>query len=217
MIGIARSGRDCPKAEGGLVVPEEFVRAVSAQVIAQGWGRLTTYEFDLRLRDGSWQRQTREAYDRGNGATCLLYNPATRCVLLTRQFRLPAFLNGGLASLVETPAGLLEDAAPEERMRSELIEETGHQVSELRHLFDLYMSPGSVTEHLAFFRGEYSEADRIGSGGGASDEGEDIDVLHVPLEVAMRMIASGEIRDAKTVILLQHLMLETMAASNAPS
>lgn len=125
-------------------------RPISERVLADDWGRLTKYEYELQLRDGSWQRQTREAYDRGNGATCLLYNPASDNVLLTRQFRLPVLLNGGLESLIETPAGLLEGADPATRMRAELIEETGYEVSELTHLFDIYMSPGSVTEYLAF-------------------------------------------------------------------
>lgn len=191
---------------------DSIFKLVSERVLADDWGRLTKYEFDLRLRNGSWQRQHRETYDRGNGATCLLYNPASGCVLLTRQFRLPVLMNGGLEYLVETPAGLLDGAEPATRMRSELIEETGYDVSALTHLFDIYMSPGSVTEYLAFFQGEYSEKQKIGEGGGSPDEGEDIDVLHVPLPEAMRMIDSGEIRDAKTIILLQHLTIRQLQA-----
>jgi len=189
---------------------ESVFRPIAERVLADDWGRLTKYEFELRLRDGGWQRQTREAYDRGNGATCLLYNPRSGCVLLTRQFRLPVFLNGGLESLIETPAGLLEGAEPATRMRAELIEETGYDVSELTHLFDIYMSPGSVTEYLAFFYGEYAEKHRVGTGGGAADEGEDIDVLEIALPDAMQMINRGEIRDAKTVILLQHLTIRLL-------
>ncbi|CUX66281.1 NUDIX domain-containing protein [Agrobacterium genomosp. 13] len=185
-------------------------RPISERVLADDWGRLTKYEYELRLRDGSWQRQTREAYDRGNGATCLLYNPANDHVLLTRQFRLPVLLNGGLKSLIETPAGLLEGAEPATRMRAELIEETGYEVSELTHLFDIYMSPGSVTEYLAFFHGEYAEKHKVGAGGGSAAEGEDIDVLEIALPEAMRMIDRGEIRDAKTIILLQHLALRLL-------
>ncbi|WP_429818179.1 NUDIX domain-containing protein [Ensifer sp. B1-9] len=189
---------------------ESVFRPIAERVLADDWGRLTKYEFELRLRDGGWQRQTREAYDRGNGATCLLYNPRSGCVLLTRQFRLPVFLNGGLESLIETPAGLLEGAEPATRMRAELIEETGYDVSKLTHLFDIYMSPGSVTEYLAFFCGEYAEKHRVGTGGGAADEGEDIDVLEIALPDAMQMINRGEIRDAKTVILLQHLTIRLL-------
>lgn len=185
-------------------------RPISQRVLADDWGRLTKYEYELQLRDGSWQRQTREAYDRGNGATCLLYNPANDHVLLTRQFRLPVLLNGGLESLIETPAGLLEGAEPAARMRAELMEETGYEVSELTHLFDIYMSPGSVTEYLAFFYGEYAENHKVGAGGGSADEGEDIDVLEIALPEAMQMIDRGDIRDAKTIILLQHLTIRLL-------
>lgn len=189
---------------------ESSFRPISQRVLADDWGRLTKYEYELRLRDGSWQRQQREAYDRGNGATCLLYNPATGSALLTRQFRLPVFLNGGLETLIEAPAGLLDGAEPAVRMRAELIEETGYDVSALTHLFDVYMSPGSVTEYLAFFSGEYSEKQKVSDGGGSSEEGEDIDVMQVPLPEAMMMIERGEIRDAKTIILLQHLTIRLL-------
>ncbi|MGV1871597.1 MULTISPECIES: NUDIX domain-containing protein [Agrobacterium] len=185
-------------------------RLVSERILADDWGRLTKYEFDLRLRDGTWQRQQRETYDRGNGATCLLYNKDKGTVLLTRQFRLPAFVNGALEFLIETPAGLLEGAEPATRMQDELIEETGYDVSALTHLFDIYMSPGSVTEYLAFFEGEYSDKDKVGEGGGSADEGEDIDVLQIPLTEAINMIENGDIRDAKTIILLQHLTIRLL-------
>ncbi|KGF67090.1 GDP-mannose pyrophosphatase [Hoeflea sp. BAL378] len=189
---------------------KDAVRLVSSEVLSDDWGKLTKHEYDLRRRSGEWQRQTREAYDRGNGVACLLFNPETGCVLLTRQFRLPAFLNGGQLSLIEVPAGLLDGAEAAERMRSELIEETGYQIDKLGHLFDVYMSPGSVTEYLAFFEGVYSDSHRKSEGGGDYDEGEDIEVLHVPLADALDMIESGEIRDAKTIILLQRKAIERM-------
>ncbi|MES0864729.1 NUDIX domain-containing protein [Ruegeria sp. SCPT10] len=188
----------------------EIFRPISEQILASDWGVLTKYEFELRRQNGEWQRQTREAYDRGNGATCLLHNPDTDQVLLTRQFRLPVFLNGGFDGLIETPAGLLDGAQADERMRNELEEETGYQIDKLIHLFDVYMSPGSVTEHLSFFKGIYSASDQTGQGGGSFEEGEDIEVMHVPLADAMPMIAEGEIRDAKTIILLQQLMIEKL-------
>ena len=193
---------------------QDIFKPIKQNTLSDNWGKLINHEFDLRLRDGSWQRQQRETYDRGNGATCLLFNPDSGCVLLTRQFRLPVFLNGGLPSLVETPAGLLDGAAPAERMRAELIEETGYDVSKLHHLSDIYMSPGSVTEYLAFFTGEYRDRDQVSAGGGEQAEGEDIEVLHIPLDEAMGMIASGEIRDAKTIILLQHLKLQQLNGWN---
>lgn len=185
-------------------------RLINAKVLANDWGVLTKFEFELKLRNGEWQQQIRETYDRGNGATCLLYNPATDCVLLTSQFRLPVFLNGGLTSLIETPAGLLEGADAAERMRAELVEETGYEIATLEHVFDVYMSPGSVTEYLAFFQGHYSEEERAFEGGGIADEGEDIEVMHLPLPEAMAMIETGEIRDAKTIILLQRLTIQKM-------
>ncbi|WMS43747.1 NUDIX domain-containing protein [Acuticoccus sp. MNP-M23] len=185
-------------------------RPISTEVLSDNWGILTRHEYELRRRNGAWQRMTRETYDRGNGATCLLHNPDTDCVLLTRQFRLPVFLNGGLDSLVETPAGLLDGAGAAERMRCELVEETGYEIEALTHLFDVYMSPGSVTEYLAFFAGSYGVKDQTSEGGGSYEEGEDIEVMHVPLPEAMAMIARGEIRDAKTIILLQHLTISKM-------
>lgn len=193
----------------------EICRVVSEETLSEDWGRLTKYRFELRRRTGEWQAQTREAYDRGNGATCLLHNPRTGCVVLTRQFRLPSFLNGGLPSLIETPAGLLDGKDPAERMRAELLEETGFEVHALTHLFDVYMSPGSVTEYLAFFIGTYETTDRTAEGGGSFDEGEDIETIEVPLQAALAMIESGEIRDAKTIILLQHLQITEMKNNEA--
>ena len=186
------------------------IEVLASEVLSEDWGRLTKYTYELVRRDGSRQTMTREAYDRGNGATCLLYNPATGCVLLTRQFRLPVWLNERDPDLIETPAGLLEGAHPEERMREELIEETGFEVSGLEHLYDVFMSPGSVTEYLAFFAGTYSIRDQVSDGGGKHEEGEDIAVMHVPLDEALAMIDSGEICDAKTIILLQRLALEKL-------
>lgn len=188
----------------------EHFHPISKEILSDEWGVLTRHEFELCRRNGEWQRQTRETYDRGNGATCLLHNPETDCVLLTRQFRLPVFLNGGLESLIETPAGLLDGAKADERMRQELIEETGFQVDALTHLFDVYMSPGSVTEYLAFFKGTYSASDQTSDGGGAFEEGEDIEVMQVPLAETMQMIENSAICDAKTIILLQHLMIEKL-------
>lgn len=190
-----------------------FLKILGSEVLSQNWGKLTRYTLDYRRRDGVWQQQSREVYDRGHGVTCLLHNPETDCVLLTSQFRLPVWLVDGTETFIEAPAGLLEGAHPEERMRSELMEETGFEVSELKHLYDLQMSPGSVTEILSFFRGSYHDSHKKGDGGGAESEGEDIEVLHVPLPEALEMICDGRIRDAKTVILLQELVLRKTLAT----
>jgi len=185
----------------------DYLKVLDSSVLANEWGTLTRYRIGYRRRDGEWQEQVREAYDRGHGVTCLLHDPRTDCVLLTRQFRLPVWLSSRERFVIEAPAGMLDGAGAEERMRAELIEETGFDVSNFEHLFDIYMSPGSVTEYLSFFKGTYSQGDRVSDGGGTEDEGEDIEVLHVPLTEALGMIRTGEIRDAKTVILLQELAL----------
>ena len=187
---------------------EDYFRLKSKTVLSDQWGELSRYEFDLKTRSGAWQSQRREAYDRGNGVACLLHDPKADTVLLIRQFRLPAAVNGHGGFLIEVPAGMLDGAEPEQRMREELEEETGYRVSTLSHLSDIFISPGSVTEYISFYKGTYSRADRAGPGGGNSGEGEDIEVLHVPFDDAMAMVATGKIRDAKTIILLQHLALE---------
>lgn len=192
-----------------------FFRPISQTVLADDWGTLTKHTYQLKRSDGVWQDQTRETYDRGHGATCLLYNPDEDTVLLTRQFRLPAFVGNhddvSNGMLIEAPAGLLEDMNPDERMRAELEEETGFAVSQLTQVFNPFMSPGSVTERLACFIGTYSAKDQVSEGGGKLDEGEDIEVLHIKLGDAMMMVAKGEIADAKTILLLQYLALQQAA------
>lgn len=190
----------------------EYLRFIDKEVLSENWGRLTRYRLEYRRRDGSWQELSRESYDHGNAVTCLLFDPETKCVLLTRQFRLPVHLNGKDPFLIESPAGLLEGAHPEDRMRAELIEETGYEVSELEHLFDVHMSPGSVTECLSFYSGTYHLNNKVGDGGGVEHEGEDIEVMHVPLQKALGMIRTGEICDAKTILLLQNLALRDYAS-----
>ena len=187
-------------------------RPLSAEVLSDSWGVLTRHRFELRRRDGTWQEQVREVYDRGHGAACLLHDPEGGTVLLTRQFRLPMQVSGQDPYLIEVPAGLLDGAAPADRMRAELIEETGYAVGPLEHVTDLVTSPGSVSEYIALFLGTYSRADAVTEGGGDPAEGEDIEVLHLPLSDALAMIGAGTIRDAKTIVLLQHLALRRMRA-----
>ena len=189
------------------------VRITDSEVLSDNWYVLKKYSFDLRRRNGSWQAQTREVYDRGNGATILLYNLARRTVLLTRQFRIPAFVNGHHGFLIEAAAGLLDNASPEQRIREEAMEETGHRVVAVKKVYEAFMSPGSVTERLHFFIGEYAASDRVGDGGGIEDEGEDIEVLELGFEQAIAMVANGEIADGKTIMLLQYLQLHLMKPS----
>lgn len=184
------------------------VRVVEERVLSDDWFVLKKTLFDYQRRDGSWQRQARETYDRGNGAVLLLFNAARGTVVLTRQFRFPAYVNGcadGL--LVEACAGLLDGDEPHACIRREAQEETGFAVRAPRKLFEAYMSPGSVTEKLHFFVAEYEDGDRVGAGGGDIAEGEDIEVMELPLAAALQMIATGAIADGKTIILLQHAAL----------
>lgn len=188
------------------------VNIIKQELLSDNWYILKKITFERVARNGSAQCQAREVYDRGNGATILLYDPVRRTVVLTRQFRLPAFMNGHSGYLIETAAGLLDDASPEERIRLEAEEETGYRVGAVEPVFEAFMSPGSVTERLHFFMAPYSAADRIHAGGGLADEGEDIEVLELAYEGAFAMIASGEIADGKTIMLLQQLELRTLRA-----
>ncbi|WP_027909281.1 GDP-mannose pyrophosphatase NudK [Pseudomonas sp. URMO17WK12:I4] len=181
------------------------VRILKQHLLSDNWYVLKKIDFELQRRDGSWQPQTREVYDRGNGATIGLYNRARRTVILTRQFRIPAFVNEHHGYLIEAAAGLLDNASPEERIRLEAEEETGYRVGSVRKIFEAFMSPGSVTERVHFFVGEYQPEDRVADGGGLAEEGEDIEVLELPFAEALAMVDDGRIMDGKTIILLQYL------------
>ena len=203
---MSRLVPDVPVAE--LNARTEHVKLLEVQVLSDNWYVLRKVTCSLRRRDGEWQTMSREAYDRGNGAALLLFDPRRSTVVLTRQFRLPAFLNGcadGL--LIETCAGLLDGDDPETCIRREAEEETGYRVRQPRKVFEAYMSPGSVTEKLHLFVAEYEPGDRIRSGGGLEGEGEDIEVIEMPLADALVGIASGAIQDGKTIMLLQHVAL----------
>ena len=186
---------------------KDRLRVHETRLLSDNWYVLKTTTFDWKRRDGTWQTQSREVYDRGNGAVLLPYDLARRTVLLVRQFRYPAFVNGHDDLLIEAAAGLLDDAEPEVRIRAEVEEELGYRLGEVQPVFQAFMSPGSVTEILHFFVAPYDAAMRIGDGGGHPDEGEDIEVLELPLDEALAMIADGAIRDAKTIMLLQHAAL----------
>lgn len=179
------------------------VRVIDVELLAAGWHVLRRTTIEYRGADGVWSRQQRETYDRGNGATVLLYNRELRTVLLTRQFRYPVYVNGHPdGMLIETAAGLLDDDDPATAIRREASEETGVQIGELEHVYDVYMSPGSVTERIHFFAAPYDAASRTGAGGGLAHEGEDIDVLEVDFDESLAMIRDGRIQDAKAIMLL---------------
>ncbi|HDU4713487.1 TPA: GDP-mannose pyrophosphatase NudK [Klebsiella aerogenes] len=180
------------------------IHVIKDKILSENYFLLRNMTYELTRRDGSVVRHKREVYDRGNGATVLLYNPNKQSVVLVRQFRVATWVNGNPdGMLIETCAGLLDNDAPEVCIRKEAIEETGYQVGEARKVFELYMSPGGVTELIHFFIAEYSEAQRANWGGGVDDE--DIEVLELPFVRALEMVASGEIQDGKAVILLQYL------------
>ena len=183
---------------------EERVRIRKVETLSDDWYVLKKTTFDFLRSDGTWQQQSRETYDRGNGATILLYNLDRRSVILTRQFRFPAFVNGHPGLLIEAPAGLLDQAGPEDRIRAEVEEETGYRVSHVRKIWEAFMSPGSVTEKLYFFVAEYDASSKTAHGGGNHAEGEDIEVLELSIDEAMDAIQSGEIADGKTIMLLQY-------------
>ena len=186
------------------------VRVHDITVLSNNWYVLRKADFSWQRSDGTWHRSQREVYDRGNGAVLLLYDTARRTVVLTKQLRMPAFLNGYRQLMIEAAAGLLDDATPEERIRAEAQEETGYTVGAVVKIFEAFMSPGSVTEILHFFIGVYEPSDKSGDGGGNAHEGEDIEVLELPFDEAYAMIG-GEIVDAKTIMLLQYAKLNLFA------
>ena len=195
----------------------ERVRNLSIEVLSDHWYVLRKATFEYLHRDGTWTREVREAYDRGNGVVILLYDPDAGTVLLTRQFRLPAFVNGHPdGMLIEAAAGLLDGDDPEAAIRREAEEESGVRVGEITRLFELFMSPGSVTERVTFFAATYSHAQRVSAGGGLTHEGEDIEVLELTLAEAMEMVGRGEIADGKTVLLLQWAQLQGVAGPAVP-
>ena len=186
----------------------DSVKIIEKKLLSANWYKLYKYTFEMTGPDGKTHQQTREAYDRGNGAVILLYNRQQKTVILTRQFRLPTFVNGNPdGMMIEACAGLLDEDDPEDCIRRETEEETGYRIEHVQKIYEAYMSPGSVTEILHFFTGEYSSHQKVNEGGGVDHEQENIEVLELDFERAWKMIGSGEIRDAKTIMLLQYARL----------
>ena len=185
------------------------VRIQKEEILSNNWYTLKKITFDYQKNDGQWKTQTREAYDRGNGATILLFNKANNTVILTRQFRLPTFINGNPGGmLIEACAGLLDADQPDVAIKRETEEETGFRISEVKKIFEAYMSPGSVTELLHFFVAEYVKSEKVHEGGGL--DGEDIEVLEIPFQKALDMITAGAIKDGKAIMLLYYAKLERL-------
>ncbi|MFF4177892.1 NUDIX domain-containing protein [Streptomyces sp. NPDC001750] len=208
--GLDRAGRDLDRN------PDIVIRDV--ELTSRGWHVLRRTTFDYRRRDGRWETQQRETYDRGNGAVVLPYDADRGCVLLTRQFRYPAYVNDHPdGMLIEAAAGLLDGDAPLAAVRREAAEELGVALGPLTHILDAYMSPGSVTERLHFYAAPYTSADRTGSGGGLEEDGEDIEVLELPFSEALSMVRDGRIADGKTTMLLQWAALNGLFAPTESS
>jgi GDP-mannose pyrophosphatase NudK len=186
------------------------VKILEKKTLSDNWYKLYKYTFETVDKKGNKKVEQREAYDRGNGAVILLYNKSTGNVILTKQFRLPTFVNGNADGfMIEACAGLLDKDNPEDCIRKETEEETGYRISRVEKIYEAYMSPGSVTEILYFFVAEYSKDQKVNEGGGVEGE-ENIEVLEIPFSKAWQMMESGEIKDAKTIILLQHAKLRNL-------
>ncbi|MGB5434764.1 MAG: GDP-mannose pyrophosphatase NudK [Maribacter sp.] len=189
------------------------IRNIKTELLSDNWYTLNRITFDYQKEDGSWETQVREAYDRGNGAAILLYNKKKKTVVLTRQFRMPTYINGNEdGMMIEACAGLLDGDHPEACIKKEVEEETGYMVDDVKKVCETYMSPGSVTEILYLFVAAYEDTMKIGEGGGAEDETENIEVLELSFATALKMVAAGEIKDAKTILLLQYAQLNNLLA-----
>jgi nudix-type nucleoside diphosphatase (YffH/AdpP family) len=189
---------------------QDRIRIKKVEVLSAGWSTLKKTTYDFRRRDGSWQTQSRETYDRGDGCAVLLYNRRRRTVLLIRQFRFPAYVNGHPEPMIEVCAGLLDTADPETCIRRETEEETGYRIDRPVKVLESFMSPGSVTERLHLFVAEYDPSSRVTAGGGVESEEEDIETLELGFDQALAMVESGEILDAKTIMLLQWAALNRL-------
>ena len=187
------------------------VKIIEEKLLSDNWYTLKKITFDYRNSSGHWAKQSRESYDRGNGATILLYNRENQTVVLTQQFRMPTYVNGNSTGmLIETCAGLLDKDNAEDCIRRETEEETGYRITDVKKVFEAYMSPGSVTEILYFFVAEYHKDMKVNNGGGAEHEQENIEVLELPFDKALKMIQTGEIKDGKTIMLLQYAKLNRL-------
>ena len=187
------------------------IKIINTEILSDNWYVLKKITYSYSKKDGTNKTQVREAYDRGNAATILLFNTDRKTVVLTRQFRLPTFINGNESGMmIESCAGLLDENNPEDCIIKETEEETGYRVKDVHRIFDVYMSPGAVTERVYFFIAEYSEAMKVNDGGGAENEEENIDVLEMNIDDALRMVDNGEIKDGKTIILLQYIKLHNL-------
>ena len=189
------------------------VKNIKKELLSDNWYTLNKFTFDYQKPDGTWETQHREAYDRGNGAGILLYNKLKGTVVLTKQFRMPTYVNGNEdGMMIEVCAGLLDGDNPEDCIRKETEEETGYKIDNVKRVFETYMSPGSVTEILYLFIGAYEDRMKVSDGGGADHETENIEVMEIPFSKALQMIGTGELNDAKTIMLLQYAQIQGLVS-----
>lgn len=187
------------------------IKLTKTELLSDNWYILKKITYDYQIKEDHWETQIREVYDRGNGATILLYNKINKTVILTRQLRMPTYLNGNESGMmIEACAGLLDKDNAQDCIIKEVEEETGYKISTVHKIFEVYMSPGSVTEIIHFFIGEYNKDMKINEGGGLEQEQENIEVLEMSFESAYAMIATGEIKDAKTILLLQYAKINKL-------
>lgn len=187
------------------------IKILKKEVLSDNWFTLYKVTYEFKSKDGNVQKQVREIYDHGNGAAILLYNTIKKTVILTKQFRFPTYLNGNSnGMLIEVSAGLLDDDSPEEGIRREVEEETGYKISQVQMVYEAYMIPGSVREKVYFFVAEYNDEMKVDEGGGLEHEQEDIEVLEMPFDKAIAMMENGEIKDGKTIMLLQYAKMKNL-------
>jgi len=187
------------------------IKILRTEILSDNWYLLKKITYSYLKKDGVEKTQVREAYDRGNGATILLYNSHRKTIILTKQFRLPTFINGNESGmLIETCAGLLDENNPEDCIIKETEEETGYRIKDVHRIFEVYMSPGAVTERVYFFIGEYSESMKVSEGGGVEGEEENIEVIEMNIDDALEMVENGQIKDGKTIILIQYAKLHNL-------
>lgn len=187
------------------------IKNIKKELLSDNWYTLHKYTYEFQLNNGQWIEQQRESYDRGNGAAVLLYNKEKKTVVLTKQFRMPTYVNGNADGfMIEACAGLLDNDNPEDCIKKETEEETGLRVNKVTKVMEAYMSPGSVTEILHYFVAEYNDEMKVSEGGGVKSETEDIEVLELPFSEAIEMMISGEIKDAKTIMLLQYAVINKL-------
>ena len=193
------------------IMDKTRVKNLNFEILSDNWYTLNKVTFDYLNTKNEWENQSREAYDRGNGATILLYNREKSTVILTEQFRMPTYINGNQTGmLIEACAGLLDEESPETCIKRETEEETGFEITNVQRIFEVYMSPGSVTEIVFFFIAEYNNSMKVSEGGGATEEQEDIKVIELNFNKALEMVENGKIKDAKTIMLLYHIKVKSI-------